>query len=282
MLYSPGSKWENEFCIVIPSWNNLPYLIACIESIRKYSIYKHQIVVHLNEGTEEEELALHKLGGIEFTKSTTNLGVCGAVNKAANLCKRPIIMYMNDDMIVLPKWDTELVKFYEKYQFGEKVWLSSTMIEPTGFRPEMVCGYNFGRSPAELKEHSLLIHKEHSLLIHLPKLRMLIPHQNGSTWPPNLMFTSMFEKIGGFSEEFWPGFGSDPELDKKMWDEGVRDFVGVGTSLVYHFQCITSKRVAHLSNGHQVFEQKHGMTIDHLVTDMMKRGTPWQGPAKSL
>lgn len=40
------------FSILIPSWNNLPYLKCCVESIRKNSTFQHEIVVHVNEGRD--------------------------------------------------------------------------------------------------------------------------------------------------------------------------------------------------------------------------------------
>ena len=38
------------------------------------------------------------------------------------------------------------------------------------------------------------------------------------------MTREMWYQIGGFSEEFNPGFGSDPDLNMKMWKNGVRIF----------------------------------------------------------
>ena len=40
------------FSIVIPSFNNLEYLKLCLNSLKKNSKYKHQIIVHINEGTD--------------------------------------------------------------------------------------------------------------------------------------------------------------------------------------------------------------------------------------
>lgn len=269
MQSSPGNRvrWEDGFCIIIPSWNNLPYLLKCVNSIEKYSTYKHQIVVHLNEATKYEERILTMLE-IEHTVSSSNIGVCAAVNKAATLCKKKLIMYANDDMIFLPEWDKELVDFQNQYDFDEKIWLSSTMIEPFGERPEMIAPYNYGKTYDDLKE--LL------LLADLVSLRTKNPNINGTTWPPNVMHKSMFDKIGGFSEEFFPGFGSDPDLAKKMWDQGVRNFVGVGRSLVYHFQCVTTAKVSNMNNGHEIFKQQHGISMTHFVDNMLQRGKIWE------
>jgi len=41
-----------KFSILIPSWNNLKYLILCIKSLQKNSYLKHQIIVIINEGKD--------------------------------------------------------------------------------------------------------------------------------------------------------------------------------------------------------------------------------------
>ena len=40
------------FSILIPSYNNLEYLKLCINSILKNSKYNHQIIIHVNEGSD--------------------------------------------------------------------------------------------------------------------------------------------------------------------------------------------------------------------------------------
>jgi len=47
------------FSILIPSYNNLEYLKTCIDSLKKNSEYTHQIIVHINEGTD---------GSLEYVK----------------------------------------------------------------------------------------------------------------------------------------------------------------------------------------------------------------------
>ena len=48
----------------------------------------------------------------------------------------------------------------------------------------------------------------------------------GSHWAPHLIHKSIWNKVGGFSEEFNPGFASDPDLNMKLWKENVRIFKG--------------------------------------------------------
>ena len=68
-----------EFSIIIPTWNNLPYLKICVESIRKNSVYDHQIIIHVNEGSDGT-LSWVKEQGLDYTYTEENVGVCLAVN----------------------------------------------------------------------------------------------------------------------------------------------------------------------------------------------------------
>ena len=52
----------------------------------------------------------------------------------------------------------------------------------------------------------------------------------GSTWAPHLIHRDIWEKVGGFSEEYFPGTGSDPDLNMKLWKIGVRTFKGLKTA----------------------------------------------------
>ena len=40
------------FSIVIPTFNNYEYLKLCINSIKKNSKYDHEIIIHINEGSD--------------------------------------------------------------------------------------------------------------------------------------------------------------------------------------------------------------------------------------
>ena len=46
----------------------------------------------------------------------------------------------------------------------------------------------------------------------------------GSTWPPCVVSKRLWDKVGGYSEEFSPGMYSDPDFSMKLWQEGVRHF----------------------------------------------------------
>jgi glycosyltransferase involved in cell wall biosynthesis len=118
-----------KFSILIPTWNNLEYLKLCIESIRKNSFYKHQIILHLNEGSDGTLEWVKEQADIDYTHSRENIGVCYALNILRPLMKTDYLLYMNDDMYVCPGWDKELSDEINKIGHNH-FFISSTCIEP--------------------------------------------------------------------------------------------------------------------------------------------------------
>ena len=101
------------FSIVIPTWNNLAFLKLCIQSIQRNSYYNHQIIVHVNDGSDGT-LEWIKKAGIDYTHSEQNIGVCFAMNMMRTKVKTDYILFLNDDMYVLPFWDKVLYDEIEK------------------------------------------------------------------------------------------------------------------------------------------------------------------------
>ena len=261
------------FSIVIPTWNNLPYLKLCVASLRRHSAYPHELLVHVNAGTDGT-LAYVQDEKLQFTHTPTNVGVCRAVNQAAALATRRYLAYFNDDMVALPGWDSELVEFARQQRLPEASWLSATLIEGYGRHPLFLADgprYNYGRTAAQFDEARLLRD--------LPRLRTLKGDVQGSTAAPNLMPRALFARVGGFSVAYSPGAGSDPDLAKKVYDAGCRHFLGVGRSLIYHFGSVVMGRVRR-NDGAGTFRRQYGLSIEQFVHEVLHRGTPWPPPAR--
>ena len=117
--------------------------------------------------------------------------------------------------------------------------------------------------------------KEDNLIKSLPVLKSSSFSVIGSTWPPNFLHKNLWNKIGGYDEDYNVGFGSDPDLIKRCYDVGCRNFIGVGSSLVYHFQCKTTNKIKHLNLGKdsgQLFKNKHGIDMMDFINNILKRG----------
>lgn len=252
------------FTIIIPTWNNLALLQLCVRSIRLNSTYDHQIVVHVNDGSDGT-LAWVREQGIAHTASPDNIGICLAVNEAAMFATQDYILYLNDDMYCCPGWDTALVKRLKQLD-TDLFMLSGTMIEPRNTNNPCVVVRDYG-SDAHLFD-------EARLLADLPNIRKA--DWNGATWPPTLVSKRWWFKVGGYSSEFSPGMSSDNDFSMKLWHAGCRVFLGVGDSFVYHFQCKSTGKVKKNDGGRQ-FLNKWGMRQSVFDRYYLRRGQAAQG-----
>lgn len=257
-----------KFTILIPSWNNLLYLQLCIESIKKNSVYPHQIVVHVNEGNDGTLNWIKNQAAIDYTFSNKNIGICYALNYAATLATTNYILFMNDDMYACPNWDDVLVKEIET--IGHKnFFLSSTMIEPYHTNNPCVIHKNYGTSIENFNEALLL-----SEISSIKK-----SDWSGATWPPNIVHKDVWNAVGGYSIEFHPGMYSDPDFSMKLWQMGIRLFKGLGESKIYHFSGLSTSRV-NRNKGYYTFIQKWGITSGYCMKHILQRGQKYAGLLK--
>ena len=94
--------------IVIPTYNNLSYLKLCLKSLKKNSLFDHEIIIHINDGSDGT-LDFVKTNGYKYTISNDNIGLCSSINKAAKLVSSQYILYSHDDMYFCPNWDQVLL-----------------------------------------------------------------------------------------------------------------------------------------------------------------------------
>jgi glycosyltransferase involved in cell wall biosynthesis len=250
------------FSIVIPSWNNLGYLRLCVESLRRHSTRSHQIIVHVNDGSDGTREWIEG-ERIEHTVTEANVGICYAVNRAAMLARTDHLMYLNDDMVAAPGWDAALDRALARVAAHRLFMLSATMIEPVptgnpctviadlGRRPERFDLAGFARAAPGLVRNDWL----------------------GATWPPTLVTRAAWHEVGGYSVEFSPGMSSDNDLSMKLWHAGCRVFVGIGDSLFYHFAKVSTTRIRK-NDGRRQFLMKWGMTQSAFDRYWLRRGEP--------
>lgn len=165
-----------QFSVLVPSWNNIDFLKVCVNSIQKNSHFDVQIIVIVNEGNDDTIKWLENKGEIDYIHSKTNIGICYGLNIARSLIKSDYVVYVNDDMYLLPNWDLEFHKEIEA--IGHKNFmLSGSMIEPMDTNNPCVVVKDYGTDIASFKEEELL--KDYQDLF--------INDWNGSMWPPNVV-----------------------------------------------------------------------------------------------
>ena len=248
------------FSILIPSFNNLEYLKTCIDSLKKNSKYKHQIIVHINEGTDGS-LEYVKENNLEYTFSNENIGMPKALNKSSELAKFDYILISHDDFYYCPGWDVELVNNVN-FIGHNNFYLSSTMV---------------GAGQVEFDAGQTVDNfDETKLLDNLEKIKTI--DFQGTTKCPGLIHKEVWKRVGGWSEEFSPTGGDDTDFAMKLWKINIRIFKGLGKSLAYHFGSITTRKkdkslFTYLgSRGNKIFLKKWGYNINFFENFFLKSG----------
>jgi glycosyltransferase involved in cell wall biosynthesis len=235
------------FSIIIPTWNNLEYLKLCIESIQRHSAHDHEILVHVNDGSDGT-LEWVRSAGIRHSHSQKNTGICLSVNYLATQASRDWLLYLNDDMVCCPGWDTALIDATRETPDRLSMFFP-TLIEPNETGNPLVIIHNFGRTPAEFDWSRMRTN-------YLTQPRTDIFGQGSQ---PTLVHRIWWQIVGGYSIEYSPGMSSDIDLLMKFWVLGCRNYRIVGASRVYHFVQKTTERVRR-NRGGRTFVMKWGIT----------------------
>ena len=258
------------FSIIIPTYNNLEYLKLCLTSIKKNSQYKHEIIIHINDGSDGTYNFV-KTQNYKFTHSKLNIGLCKAMNSAVKISSKKYIVYAHDDMYFCPGWDVTFFEEIQKHDEDKDFFLSGTMIQPFKSFIYLDCG----KKIEDFNEMKLL--KEFN--------KINYNDFQGSSWAPSLIPVKTWNKVGGFSEEYGPGLGSDPDFNMKLWKIGVRLFKGLGRSRVYHFSSI-SLRSKVWNDGHKIFLLKWKISIKFFRKYYMRADSIYDGelstPTKNI
>jgi len=264
------------FSIIIPTFNNLRYLRQCISSIKKNSKFKHEIIPHINQGTDGTEDYLIS-ENLKYTVTKYNSGICAGMNKAAKESTTSYILYAHDDFYFCPGWDEALLKEVKKIPHN-RFYLSGIMMNNGPLR------FDCGNTLDDFDENKLLNNFKN------------VNHYDfqGSTWAPHLIHKDLWNEVGGFSEEYYPGTGSDPDLNMKLWEKGVRIFKGINNFKVYHFGSIVTRKYKNHptiktesgSRGGKIFLLKWGISIKFFKRFFLQSDTPYntqlQKPKVSL
>ena len=255
------------FSILIPSYNNLAYLKLCIESIKKNSTYNHQIIVHINEGSDGSLEYIKNLN-CEFTYSKQNIGMPSALNKASRLANNDYIVISHDDFYYCPNWDIEFKKEIDLYNHNDFYLSGNTILDIESNDKLQSKSLDAGKT--------IELFDENKLLNNLHRVKTL--NWQGTTKCPGLIHKDIWNKVQGWSEEFFPTGGDDTDFALKLWNSNVRIFKGLGNCFIYHFGSITTrKKGSNLntylgSKANKIFIKKWGMSTNFFEKYYLQSG----------
>ncbi len=256
------------FSILIATWNNLDYLKLCVGSIEKHSQAEHEILIHVNEGSDGT-LDWVRSQGIKHSRSSRNIGICLSYNHLAAKATGDWLICLNDDMVCCPGWDSAYVEAIRSASSTLALYCS-TLIEPREANNELVIVADYGRTPADFKEKDLL---DNYRAVSRADVLGRGPSQ------PTVIHRDWWHLVGGYSIEFGPGMSSDNDLWMKMWAVGCRHFRILGNSRIYHFSQVSTGKVAR-NRGGAVFAMKWGITQREFMQQFLPKSASAAEPKR--
>ena len=238
--------------ILIPTLDNPEYMRCLLDSIKKYTTVEHEILIHYN--TKEN-----------------NIGLPKAINELGAQAKGEFICYLNDDMYVGPGWvEALLAKVNPNIHYQ---YLTAAMFEPQHENICMNSPMDYGRHPNEFKEEDFL--KEWKDI-------RRIKEDIVSPYCPIFVTKALWDEVGGYDEEYFPCFGTDPDFAAKIYFAALKkganyEFRAVADCCVYHFQCITTDKIPndayYRDKARETFLRKWGMTWGQLYQNLLYIGS---------
>jgi len=106
--------------IIIPTYNKLPYLQECIESIAQYTPEAHELIIIDNASTDGTAGYLKKMAGkLRYRVNDSNLGFAGSVNQGLMMARGNTILILNNDSVVTARWLSNLLTCLHSHrEFG--------------------------------------------------------------------------------------------------------------------------------------------------------------------
>ena len=112
--------------------------------------------MHLNDGSDGS-LEWVKSQGIKYTQSAKNVGVCLSVNHLVAQARHDWVLFMNDDMVAAPGWDTAFIAAIQSVDTDLALFFGTQIMRENGGN-DIIIKQNFGESPATFDEAKFLQH----------------------------------------------------------------------------------------------------------------------------
>jgi len=245
--------------IVLPTLHGDNYTNWCLKSLRENTVNDIQILVHGNEGSPELEKICKQWDVDYYQRSNFNLGIAKPTNELAARATGEYIMYTNNDIYSAPGWDVPLLNRVNDDIFYQ--YLTPVMFERQFNNPSMNAPMDFGDAPENFREEEF---------IETWRDKRKITEDIISTWGPPFMKKALWDHVGGFCEDYFPGWGTDSDLVATIYNTArdyhnpqPHEFRGVSDCGLYHIQSVGLNKVKdgamYQATAIQIFQRKWGM-----------------------
>ncbi|GAB6087928.1 glycosyltransferase family 2 protein [Alkaliphilus crotonatoxidans] len=209
--------------IIIPVYNQLHLTRNCINLIQQHTEGEYEIIVVNNGSTDRTKKVLDRIRNIRVIHNQYNEGFAKACNKGITRARGDLLLLLNNDTLVGPKWLSNM----------KKCILSDPIIGMVGPRSNFVGGLQLIRGPR--LEHQLEFTRRFNQ--HNPEKWFDLDFLSGFCL---LIKREVINQIGLLDERFGIGSYEDNDYCTRARRAGFR-LVCAGDTFVYHLGSQTFK-----------------------------------------
>ncbi len=212
-----------EASIIVPAFNNLLYTLTAIVSVLETAgATTFEIIVADDASTDATPDAIVRVGGVvRLARAEVNAGFLLNCNAAAQIARGRILIFLNNDVLVLPGWLDALVAPMAN---GEVGMTGSRLLSADGRLQEAGgvfwndgSAWNFGRdNDAALPEYNYLKDVDY-----VSGASIAIDHD-------------LWRRLGGFDPVFSPAYCEDADIAFRIRQEGLRTVYQPFSTVIHH------------------------------------------------
>ena len=192
--------------IVVPVYNQIRYTLACLHSIFLHTDRRDYEIIVADDCSDDQTPAVFEesISRVRYLRNRTNLGFVSNCNNAASAARGRVVVFLNNDVVVLPGWLDELVRTLDENPaiglVGSKlIYPEGRLQEAGGIVFQDGSGWNYGRfEDADAPEYNYMRDVDYCSGASLALSR------------------SLWEQVGGFDVRFSPAYYEDTDLAFKV------------------------------------------------------------------
>jgi GT2 family glycosyltransferase/ubiquinone/menaquinone biosynthesis C-methylase UbiE len=249
---------EPKVSIIIPVYNQVAYTLACVTSLYESDpSTTFEVIIAddcSNDGTRE--IFKEFSPWIKMVRTSGNLGFLRNCNHAAKTAKGEFIVFLNNDMLLLPEWLDSLVSTIvadpECGMVGSKLLnLDGTLQEAGGIFWNDGSAWNYGRRQNPMA-HEFNYKKE-------------VDYCSGASI---CLRKEVWDAVGGFDEIYAPAYCEESDLAFRLRARGLKT-IYQPRSVGIHLEGVTHG--TDIANGIKTYQVKNLKKLQDRWSDILKK-----------
>jgi GT2 family glycosyltransferase/glycosyltransferase involved in cell wall biosynthesis len=226
--------------------------VLSLESVIKFADVTYELIVVDNASADSTLAMLERFKGAKIIRNLTNVGFGPACMQAADIATGHYLCFLNNDALLTRGAVPAMLRNFEHEQVGAvgaKVLLANGALQEAGsiiWSDGSALGYGRGADP-DLPQYNFRRPVDYCSGVFLVTPREL------------------FQKLGGFSEEFAPAYYEDTDYCMTLWHNGWH-VIYEPMATILHYESASSGGNEHATArmaAHQVkFKEKWGRELE--------------------